>query len=94
MGTTSVEKPENGVGACSSVSVGQGSNLNGFVPFPRDNAWNTDISAAPVDPASGWIIDRIARMETASGLRASGTPGTRDGAEKAVTPIAAISASS
>jgi hypothetical protein len=25
-------------------------SLNGFVPFPSSNAWNTDISSAPLDP--------------------------------------------
>ena len=45
--------------ACSSITLGQGGNLNGFVPFPADNAWNQDISAAPVDPNSAAIINFI-----------------------------------
>lgn len=45
--------------ACSQISLGQGASLNGFLPFPADNAWNTDISNAPVDPNSGAIINFI-----------------------------------
>src|SRR5271157_3821272 len=37
-------------GTCSGMSLGQGASLNGFVPFPSDNLWNTDISNAMVDP--------------------------------------------
>lgn len=36
--------------ACKGMSLGDEASLNGFVPFPADNAWNTDISAAPLDP--------------------------------------------
>lgn len=45
--------------ACSGISLGQGASLNGFVPFPADNAWNQDISSAPVDPNSAAIINFI-----------------------------------
>jgi IPT/TIG domain len=45
--------------ACSQISLGQGASLNGFLPFPADNAWNTDISNAPVDPNSSAIINFI-----------------------------------
>jgi hypothetical protein len=45
--------------ACSAISVGQGASLNGFLPFPSDNAWNQDISSAAVDPNSGAIINFI-----------------------------------
>jgi hypothetical protein len=41
------------------MTAGQGGSLNGFVPFPADNAWNTDISSAPVDPNSSAIINFI-----------------------------------
>jgi hypothetical protein len=41
------------------MSLGRGASLNGFVPFPSDNAWNQDISAAPVDPNSSAIINFI-----------------------------------
>ena len=33
--------------------------MNGFVPFPADNAWNQDISQASVDPNSDAIINFI-----------------------------------
>ncbi len=44
---------------CSAISTGQGASLNGFRPFPADNAWNLDISSAPVDPNSDAIINFI-----------------------------------
>ena len=36
--------------ACGQMSTGDNANLNGYVPFPATNAWNTDISNAPLDP--------------------------------------------
>jgi hypothetical protein len=44
---------------CSAVSLGQGGSLNGFLPFPADNAWNQNIASAPVDPNSAAIINFI-----------------------------------
>ena len=44
---------------CSVASTGQGASLNGFRPFPSDNAWNQDISGAAVDPNSDAIINFI-----------------------------------
>ncbi len=44
---------------CSSMSLGRGASLNGFIPFPTDNAWNQDISNSPVDPNSEAIINFI-----------------------------------
>jgi len=44
---------------CSAIALGQGASLNGFLPFPADNAWNQDISAAAVDPNSDAIINFI-----------------------------------
>lgn len=44
---------------CSAMSLGQSASLNGFVPFPADNAWNQDISSAPVDANSDAIINFI-----------------------------------
>jgi len=41
------------------MSLGRGANLHGFIPFPADNAWNQDISSAPVDPNSAAIINFI-----------------------------------
>ncbi|MFI5091008.1 MAG: hypothetical protein ACHP7P_13200 [Terriglobales bacterium] len=45
--------------ACNTISLGQGASLNGFLPFPADNAWNQDISASAVDPNSAAIINFI-----------------------------------
>jgi hypothetical protein len=45
--------------SCSGISLGQGASLNGFLPFPADNAWNQDVSSAPVDPNSSSIINYI-----------------------------------
>jgi hypothetical protein len=43
----------------ASADLGIGASLNGAVPFPADNAWNTDISAAQVEPNSDAIIASI-----------------------------------
>jgi len=43
----------------NAASLGPGASLNGSLPFPADNPWNTDISAAPVDPASDALIASI-----------------------------------
>jgi hypothetical protein len=45
--------------SCSGMSLGREAGLNGFVPFPVDNAWNQDVSNAPVDPNSSAIINFI-----------------------------------
>ena len=45
--------------SCSVMSLGRAASLNGFVPFPADNAWTKDISSAPVDPNSSAIINFI-----------------------------------
>ena len=42
--------------ACNVMSTGQMASLNGFVPFSSSSLWNTDISAAPVDPNSNSIM--------------------------------------
>jgi hypothetical protein len=41
---------------CNGMSLGQGASLNGFVPFPADNAWNKDISTTAIDPNSAAMI--------------------------------------
>jgi hypothetical protein len=41
------------------MGLGQGASLNGFLPFPADNAWNQDIRTASVDPNSNSIIGFI-----------------------------------
>jgi hypothetical protein len=43
----------------AAASLGQGASLNGAVPFPADNPWNTDISHEPVDPNSANILATI-----------------------------------
>jgi hypothetical protein len=43
------QKPDLGVDA----------NMNGYVPFPADNPWNTPIDKAPVDPNSDNLIASI-----------------------------------
>jgi len=45
--------------AMATADLGIGASLNGAIPFPADNAWNTDISAAPVDANSTNIIAGI-----------------------------------
>jgi hypothetical protein len=60
--SNSVNLQVNSIGntsACSGMSLGQGASLNGFIPFPAENAWNTDISGAQVDPNSSAIINFI-----------------------------------
>jgi hypothetical protein len=46
-------------GSCSGMSLGRGAALNGFLPFPADNAWNQNIASAQVDPNSDAIINFI-----------------------------------
>ena len=47
--------------ACANMQVGSptygpnGGDLNGFVPFPATNAWNTNIANAPIDPNSATL---------------------------------------
>ncbi|HUI76151.1 MAG TPA: IPT/TIG domain-containing protein [Candidatus Acidoferrum sp.] len=60
--STSVNFQVNGspqAASCSGMSLGAGASLNGYRPFPSDNAWNTDISNAPVDLNSNAIINFI-----------------------------------
>src|SRR5439155_2432192 len=52
------------VGTCSGMIVGQLTSLNGFVPFPSNNLWNTDISTTPVDPNSANYINFIGSTVT------------------------------
>ena len=51
-------------GTCAGMTVGQLTSLNGFVPFPSSNLWNTDISTAPVDPNSANYINYIGSTVT------------------------------
>jgi hypothetical protein len=43
----------------ASADLGIGASLHGAIPFPADNAWNTDISGATVDPNSANLIASI-----------------------------------
>jgi len=51
-------------GTCSGMTPGQLTSLNGYVPFPSSNLWNTDISTAPVDPNSAKYINFIGGSTT------------------------------
>ena len=46
------------------MEQGPNGSMNGFIPFPRDNAWNTNISGSRADPNSAGriaaYVDRIA----------------------------------
>jgi len=44
---------------CGQMSLGQEASLNGFIPFPPDNAWNQNIYNSPVDPNSDSYISFI-----------------------------------
>ena len=46
-------------GTCGGMSLGQNASLNGFVPFPSSNLWNTNIASAAVDPNSAALISFI-----------------------------------
>jgi hypothetical protein len=46
-------------GTCAGMTPGQLTSLNGFVPFPSNNLWNTDVSGMPVDPNSANLINYI-----------------------------------
>ncbi|MGA3026414.1 MAG: hypothetical protein ABSF98_16740, partial [Bryobacteraceae bacterium] len=48
LGTWNTSAPTSA--SCANMSTGADASLNGFVPFPSTNAWNTDISSAPLDP--------------------------------------------
>jgi hypothetical protein len=41
------------------IALGVGASLDGLRPFPDDNAWNQDITQAPVDPLSDAILATI-----------------------------------
>jgi len=57
--------------------LGVGAALNGALAFPRGHAWNTDISAAPVDPNSDALI---ASIGLGTGLHPDFGAGEYDGA--------------
>jgi hypothetical protein len=41
---------------CGQIELGINGNLNGFVPFPRDNPWNLVIAGVPANPNSSSLI--------------------------------------
>lgn len=63
-------------GGCAAMSLGQLASLNGFLPFPANDAWNQDISGAAVDPNSAAIISYIGN----AALHADFGSGTYNGA--------------
>jgi hypothetical protein len=67
-------------GNLNTADIGAGANLNGSIPFPADNPWNTDISSAPVDTNSSVLISSIGlsaglHPDFGSGLYAGGPIG-------------------
>jgi hypothetical protein len=61
-------------GTCAGMSTGQLSSLNGYVPFQGTGSlWNTDISAAAVDPNSANIVNSIGATTTLHPDFGSGT---------------------
>lgn len=64
-------------GNLRTASLGVGASLNGAIPFPADNPWNTDISGAEVDPNSTNLINSIGADK---GLYRDFGSGTWDGA--------------
>ena len=57
--TVTVGNQTAAYGNMKAADLGAGANLNGAVPFPASNAWNADISTAPVDTSSGVLISSI-----------------------------------
>jgi len=53
------EKNPSNPGAPADPNYGNGASLQGRKIFPDDNAWNTDISNAAVDPNSNAILSSI-----------------------------------
>ena len=58
---------------CPGMAVGQLASLNGYVPFPANSLWNTNISGATVDPNSANIINFIGSSVTLHPDFGSGT---------------------
>ncbi len=58
-GTAPVPGTGAAFGNLLAASLGAGAALNGALPFPADNPWNTDISGAPVDANSDALIASI-----------------------------------
>ena len=59
-----------GSSACSAISVGVNADLNGFVPFPANNPWNTDISTVPAASNSATLISNYTAKAGNAALQA------------------------
>jgi hypothetical protein len=70
--------PSAGYGNFGAAALGVGAALNGALAFPAGNAWNTDVSAAPVDPNSDALI---AGIGLAAGLHPDFGAGLYNGAK-------------
>jgi hypothetical protein len=57
--TVTVGSPTVSYGIMKGADLGVGANLNSAIPFPVSNAWNTDISTAPLDTNSTALISSI-----------------------------------
>ena len=66
-----------GYGDLSAAALGAGAALNGALAFPAGNAWNSDISAAPIDANSAALI---ASIGLATGLHPDFGAGLYNGA--------------
>ncbi len=55
-GTTTTGTSTTGGGG---PDLGAGADMHGYVPFPADNAWNTPVDTAAVDPNSANLIASI-----------------------------------
>ncbi|MGE3927803.1 MAG: hypothetical protein AB7G13_33190, partial [Lautropia sp.] len=58
-GTTLPPAAAGSYASVKGAGLGRGADLNGAIPFPADNAWNTDVSALPADPNSANLIASI-----------------------------------
>jgi hypothetical protein len=76
-------------GNLGAADLGAGANLNGAIPFPASNPWNTDISAVPVDPNSNNLI---ASVGLNTGLRPDFGSGLYQGAPIGI-PYVVVSSS-
>ena len=59
------------------MGIGQGASLNGFVPFPKADPWNTDVTSLSVDPKSASVMSVFG----GSSLHADFGSGTYGGAK-------------
>ncbi|HEX2609326.1 MAG TPA: hypothetical protein VHK91_18220 [Flavisolibacter sp.] len=72
------------VGACAATKA----DLESMAIFPADNPWNTDISTAPLDPASSQITAAF----SANSIKADFGSGTWEGSPIGIPYVAVCSA--